>query len=268
MVRRSPMPHPRPPEPSAARGTIPMQILTPAGPSANGTPAPAGGDGPAGTVLGFVQPDTPEATNERVIVRVSAANRPHVVRGQFVRIEDRLSKTQFLGRVVAGPFFPVDPDGEVLVRVELHGGLIGRRTVETSDRPAALSPVRGLTPDLVGELLGCTGDMLLGTLAGCDRLSVGLQSRSKEVLPRNVGIFGPVGSGKSNAAQVLIEEASARGWAVIVLDVEGEYVGMDAPGETPGLADALARYEREPAGLSDFRVCYPVGCTSERPESS
>src|SRR5262249_6861084 len=60
----------------------------------------------------------------------------------------------------------------------------------------------------------------------------------------------------------------ARGWAVIVLDVEGEYVGMDAPGETPGLADALARYEREPAGLSDFRVCYPVGCTSERPESS
>jgi DNA helicase HerA-like ATPase len=203
-----------------------------------------------------------------VVVRVSAANRPQALRGRFVQIEDRLCKTQFLGRVTAGPFFPHAPDGDALVRVEILGEMTGRQAVQTDDRPAPASAVRGLTLEEVGELLGCTGDMLLGTLAGCDGLPVGLRSRSKEVLPRNVGVFGTVGSGKSNTAQVLIEEASARGWAVIVLDVEGEYIGMDAEGDTPNLADILTRFDREPAGLPDFRVLHPASCASERPESS
>ena len=109
--------------------------------------------------------------------------------------------------------------------------------------------------------------MLLGTLAGCDDLRVGLDPDSKDVLPRNVGIFGTVGSGKSNTAQVLIEEAAAHGWAVIVLDVEGEYVGMDAPGDAPGLAAELARFGCRPAGLPDFRVLHPASCASERADS-
>lgn len=46
-----------------------------------------------------------------------------------------------------------------------------------------------------------------------------MNSQIKKVLPRNVGIFGTVGSGKTNSAQVLIEEASRAGYAVIVLDV-------------------------------------------------
>src|SRR5205823_395115 len=128
-------------------------------------------------------------------------------------------------------------------------------------------PVRVLAPDQVGELIGCAGDMMLGTLAGCAELPVGLQSQSKDVLPRNVGIFGTVGSGKSNTAQVLIEEAAAHGWAVILLDVEGEYVGMDAPGDTPGLAEDLARFGRVPAGVADFHVLHPASCASDRPDS-
>ncbi|MFO0846662.1 MAG: DUF87 domain-containing protein [Gemmataceae bacterium] len=47
-------------------------------------------------------------------------------------------------------------------------------------------------------------------------------------MPRNVGIFGTVGSGKSNSVQVLVEEASQRGWAVIMLDLESKYTAMDA----------------------------------------
>lgn len=222
---------------------------------------------PGGTLIGSVETDGPAATNEHVLVQVLPAHRALAVRGRFVGIEDRLRGTRFLGRVVAGPFFPDGPDGDVRVRVEVEGEFAGRRTTETPDRPAPGSAVRALSADRVGDLLGCAGDMAFGKLAGWDLVPVGLQSQSKDVLPRNVGIFGTVGSGKSNTAQVLIEESAARGWAVLVIDVEGEYVGMDAPGDTPGLDAALAKFGRRPAGLPDFRVIHPASCASERPDS-
>ncbi|HEY2787047.1 MAG TPA: ATP-binding protein [Fimbriiglobus sp.] len=218
-------------------------------------------------LLGLVESDKTTATNESVTVRVPPANRKRAVRGRFVRIEDCRTGTEFLGRVNAGPFFPDDPTGDLHLRVEIHGEMVNRSTRATNDRPAPGSPVRELIPDRVGELLGCSGDMQVGVLGDSDALMVGLQSKSKDVLPRNLGIFGTVGSGKSNSAQVMIEEAAACGWAVIVLDVEGEYIGMDAPGETPGLVEALARYGKKPAGLPDFRVLHPASCASERPDS-
>ncbi len=220
-----------------------------------------------GVVLGSIEPDGPDATNEMVMVRVPMAMRPQATRGRFVLVEDGIDGNQFLGRILAGPFFPTDGNSHVRVRVELQGQLSEGRTVESHDRPMPGSSVRALSDERVIELLGCTGDMKIGTLAGTDGLPVDLRSRSKDVLPRNVGIFGTVGSGKSNTSQVLIEEAAARGWAVIVLDVEGEYIGMDAPGDTPGLAEKLAPFDRHPAGLTDFHVLHPASCTSERPDS-
>src|SRR5205823_14870788 len=128
-------------------------------------------------------------------------------------------------------------------------------------------PVRVLAPDQVGELIGCAGDMMLGTLAGCAELPVGLQSQSKDVLPRNVGIFGTVGSGKSNTAQVLIEEAASHGWAVIVVDVEGEYVALDGGSSEENLHTTLVKFNRPPAGVSDFHLFHPASCASERHDS-
>jgi hypothetical protein len=83
-------------------------------------------------------------------------------------------------------------------------------------------------------------------------------------LPRNLGIFGTVGSGKSNTAQVVIEEAAANGWAVIVLDVEGEYTDMDQPADEGDLAARLAPFGRRPAGLTDFHLFCPASCASDR----
>ena len=219
-----------------------------------------------GTVLGTIEPDGPTSINEQVIVRVSNAHRAHAVRGRYVGIEDLLRETRFLGRVIAGPFFPDGPEGDVFVRVEIEGELNGRRTSDTADRPAPGSIVGVLGAAKVGELLGCSGDMRLGTLAGWDGVPVGLQSKSKDVLPRNVGIFGTVGSGKSNTAQVLIEEASSCGWAVVVIDVEGEYIGMDAPAE-PQYETMLAKHGLRPGGLADLRVIHPASSASERPDS-
>jgi DNA helicase HerA-like ATPase len=218
-----------------------------------------------GTVLGTIEPDGPTSNNEQVIVRVSAAHRPHAVRGRYVGIEDLLRETRFLGRVVAGPFFPDGPDGDVFVRVEIEGELAGGRTSDTADRPAPGSIVGVLGAAKVAELLGCSGDIRLGMLAGWDGVPVGLQSRRKDVLPRNIGIFGTVGSGKSNTAQVLIEEAAACGWAVVILDVEGEYTGMDAPGEAS--PELLAKHGRRPGGIPDLRVIHPASSASERPDS-
>jgi DNA helicase HerA-like ATPase len=252
-----------------------MQVLTRTQAVTNGTTGipvvaetmPAPPNAQAGDVIGLVEPDAATATNEHVMVRVPLARRAQAVRGRFVAIEDLVRGTRFLGRVVAGPFFPDGPDCDVRVRVELQGEFTGCRPSDTNDRPAPGSQVRALSPDRVGELLGCAGDMALGVLTGWDAVPAGLQSRSKDVLPRNVGIFGTVGSGKSNTAQVLIEEASACGWAVLVLDVEGEYVGMDAPGDTPGLATTLARFGRCPAGINDLQVLHPMSCASERADS-
>jgi DNA helicase HerA-like ATPase len=221
----------------------------------------------AGAIVGTVEADGTGASNEHVTVRVPPAHRAQVVRGRFVGIEDRLHRVRFLGRVIAGPFFPDGPEGDVRIRVEVEGELAGRKTADTPDRPSPGSTVRSLGADKVGELLGCSGDMNFGTLAGWDAVPVGLQARSKEVLPRNVGIFGTVGSGKSNTAQVLVEEAAARGWAVLVLDVEGEYVGMDEASEMPNLEATLARHGRRPAGMPDFQVIHPASCASERPDS-
>jgi DNA helicase HerA-like ATPase len=228
---------------------------------------PTPGTEPTGAPVGSVEPCRPDATNEHVLVRVPIANRAHAVRGRFVKIVDKLRGTRFLGRVVAGPFFPDGPDGDARVKVEVEGELTGRRTTDTNDRPAAGSPVRALTAERVGELLGCAGDMRLGTLAGWDAVPVALPSQSKDVLPRNVGIFGTVGSGKSNTAQVLIEEAAAASWAVVVVDVEGEYVEMDEPADRPEVEAALARHGRRPHGITDFDVIHPASCASERPDS-
>ncbi len=111
---------------------------------------------------------------------------------------------------------------------------------------------------------GFEGEMLLGNLIGQDDLWVELRSKDKGVLPRNLGIFGTVGSGKSNSCQVIIEEAARNGWAVIVLDVEGEYTDMDQPADDSGLVKRLDWFGLEPAGLKDFHVFHPASCASDR----
>ncbi|HJT78996.1 MAG TPA: ATP-binding protein, partial [Gemmataceae bacterium] len=152
----------------------------------------------------------------------------------------------------------------LLAEVEIQGEVVGGRTRDTNSRPAAGAPVFALPPAEVAGLHGFQGDMVLGSLSGQDDLHVALQSKNKGVLPRNLGIFGTVGSGKSNTTQVLVEEAARAGWAVVVLDVEGEYTDMDQPCDDPRSVERLARLGLEPAGMPDFQVFCPASCTSDK----
>jgi DNA helicase HerA-like ATPase len=212
-----------------------------------------------------------------VLLRATDEHRSQVLRNQFVCIDDPSAgaTSSFLGRILTGPFFPasLDPAGDssvagtVVAEIEVQGELVDGRPRDTSNRPAPGSAVYALTAAEVCELLGLAGDMLVGHLGGRQDLRVHLGSRDKDVLPRNLGIFGTVGSGKSNTAQVVIEEAAACGWAVILLDVEGEYVEMDAASTEERLFNRLGVFGRKPAGLSDFHVLYPASCASEREDS-
>src|SRR5207237_10401171 len=104
-------------------------------------------------------------------------------------------------------------------------------------------------------------------ISGQEDICFRLQSKNKGVLPRNLGIFGTVGSGKSNTSQVLIEEASANGWAVIVLDVEREDIQMDGPSADQSLLKKLIHFAEEAKGVKDLQVYHPASCASGRLDS-
>jgi uncharacterized protein len=244
-------------------------------PAKNGNGKPA-----ARNPLGYVDWDDATASNERVIMRSPLANRDRIIRDQYVRIEDSLgSRSGFLGRIVAGPFFSAregapahqdaGPAGEItiLAEIELQGELVDGRPRVSKSRPLSQAEVQELTPAEVSNLLGFSGDMVLGAISGQENIWFRLQSKNKSVLPRNLGIFGTVGSGKSNTSQVVIEEAAANGWAVIVLDVESEYIEMDGPSAEKTLVRSLVHYDKRPVGLTDFQVYYPASCASERDDS-
>ncbi|OAI48328.1 hypothetical protein AYO44_07425 [Planctomycetaceae bacterium SCGC AG-212-F19] len=228
--------------------------------------------------LGNVSWDGSTAVSERVLLRTNIVNRRLVERNQFVRIEDAEgARTGFLARVVAGPFFHrsgtatvggmtagTTMDCVLLAELEIQGEIVEGRPRDTNSRPSPGSSIFSLTPAEVAGLHGLQGDMLLGHLTGQEEMHVFMQSKNKGVLPRNLGIFGTVGSGKSNTSQVVIEEAARNGWAVIVLDVESEYVDMDQPNADPKMIERLARFDRQPEGLKDFQVLHPASCTSDK----
>jgi hypothetical protein len=229
-------------------------------------------------LVGHVAWDGSKAISERVLLRASVANRALVERNQYVRIQDENGpRSGFLARVLSGPFFhrsgaptvggltaSASLECFLLADLEIHGEIVGGRTRDTNSRPAPGSAAYSLSAAEVAALYGFEGDMLLGSLSGQDDLFVYLQSQSKGVLPRNLGIFGTVGSGKSNTAQVVIEEAARNGWAVLVVDVESEYTDMDLPADDPALAGALERFGLRAQGLPDFQVYYPASCSCDK----
>src|SRR5437588_1497491 len=155
--------------------------------------------------LGYVDWDSSTASNERVIMRSPLVNRDRIFRDQYVRIEDPLgSRTGFLGRIVAGPFFalrgtaastPSIPLGQglsgefaILTEIELQGELVDGRPRASKSRPVSRAVVHELSTEQVAELLGFSGDMVLGSISGQEDLWLRLQSHNKSVLPRNLGI--------------------------------------------------------------------------------
>ena len=101
---------------------------------------------------------------------------------------------------------PFMPDYHGICRAELLGRInLGDYSLAWfASRPFPKSQVWAMDPDRIAGLLRLEGNMYVGRLTGYEQIKVQFDSKDKKVLPRNLGIFGTVGSGKTNTAQVLI----------------------------------------------------------------
>jgi DNA helicase HerA-like ATPase len=244
--------------------------------------------------LGHVVFDGETADNTTSKVLVSAENRNLFRREVYVGIQDTEQNIEFLGRIIEGPFHipheagtnptsrkksgskpestKSNPSYAVYGNIEILGQLLqGERVVPTPTRPRPHSEITIFPPERLRKLLEIGGDMLLGSLIGYDeqRVEVRVNIENKNFLPLNVGIFGTVGSGKSNTVQVLVEEASHADWACVVIDVEGEYVRMHEPQDRPDMNLLLReRYSIPPEGIEDFQVYVPSSGASDADHAS
>src|SRR5690606_37145838 len=118
----------------------------------------------------------------------------------YVALADREQGTELLGRIVAGPFHtPEDGAYHTHGTIEVLGRLEpGERIVPAPTRPRPGTEVTVFPASRLRHLLEIDGDLYLGRLTGHADVAVHAPSTIKNFLPRNVGVFGTVGSGKSN----------------------------------------------------------------------
>ena len=259
----------------------------------NGLKFPSAGEALQNTLfsgmLGQVNFDGETADNTTLEAIVSTDQRNFFRREVYVGIKDTEQNIEFLGRIVQGPFHipqkagsgstktkkaklqPEDtksnPSYDVYGNIEVLGQLLqGEHVISTPTRPRPNSEIYIFPPARLKKLLGIEGNMLIGSLMGYEeqRVEVRVNTENKNFLPLNVGIFGTVGSGKSNTVQVLVEEASSKDWACVVIDVEGEYVRMNQPDTRSDMNLLLQeKYSIAPEGIKDLKVYVPSSGDSE-----
>jgi DNA helicase HerA-like ATPase len=209
-------------------------------------------------------------------------------RNRYVKVTNSSDNKTFIGRVVAGPFFAPEEVAETSAvafipilrgmqetvpyysacHVEILGEYDGSLRA-TATRPLPNSDVYALTKKEIVSLIGIGGDLNIGELSGYEDIFVQLNSESKDVFPRHIGIFGTSGSGKSTTEQTLVELLAERGWAVVLIDVEGEFVHMDKPQVEETLIEVLKKkYKEKPAGIARLKVYHPHGSDSPRKDST
>lgn len=241
--------------------------------------------------LGHVNFDGAAANNTTSEAMAAVEQQKRFRREVYVGIRDTEQDIEFLGRIVQGPFHipheaaakPGKTAGQVqrmqprssydvYGNIEILGQLMnGERVIPTPTRPRPYSEITIFPPERLKKLLEIKGNMLLGSLMGYEeqRVEVHVNSENKNILPLNVGIFGTVGSGKSNTVQVLVEEASQAGWACVIIDVEGEYVRMNEADDRPDMNRILREnYCIDPQGIPDFRVYVPSSGASDTDRAS
>lgn len=243
--------------------------------------------------IGYVNFDSQSTDSNEVEIMVPQSRIHDIRRGQYVRIKsDSPGETRtFFAMISKGLFF--EPDavskdsafakaavlhaGSVKFRPDYHAKCSARiiggldpgemKAYGTFARPLPQGSVHPLTGKEIEKLLELDGDMFIGRLDGYSEVNVYLPSNKNAALPRNIGIFGTVGSGKTNTSQVLIEEAASHNWAVIVLDVEGEYVDMDKPSNETALGKLFKEFKIEPSGMDALAVYHPINTEPSRQDS-
>ena len=159
----------------------------------------------------------------------------------LVEIDRKKKKKTYRGIVIEGPFHEPDglkADAPIMVTSAVNGmsfipNYHGRVHVEILGeyqegqfeppryRPLPNSPVKALGSEEINKALQLEGDLKLGLLYGHDKITVGIPSDSKMVLPRHLGVLGTTGGGKSTTVSGLIKSLQDSNVAVILFDTEG-----------------------------------------------
>ncbi|MEM3151358.1 MAG: ATP-binding protein [Candidatus Bathyarchaeia archaeon] len=220
-------------------------------------------------VLGYVMFDE-EIEKIKSTTCYISVSKAELKRGVYLELRDLSKDEYYIGQVIDGPYYPptsINEDSKQKVQnaiylVELTATIKNGVQTAVLSRPNPGTPVRTLESEKVQFFLGAAGDIELGRLSTQMDVSIGLDS---SVLTRHLGIFGTTGSGKSNTIQVVMEEASEAGLAVLVFDVEGEYTRMDEP--TEKLIDVLKEFNKTPKSIKDLNVYVPAQSKSLRPDA-
>jgi DNA helicase HerA-like ATPase len=166
-----------------------------------------------------------------------------------------------VARIVDGPFY-LKTSRSTYYLIELMSMIVNGRKTALQSRPQPASVVTLLDLESTQDYIGAVGDLRFGRLLGQPDVKVELDSAT---LTRHVGIFGTTGSGKSTSLQVIAEEASRVGRAILIFDIEGEYVRLNEP--TEELIPILSDFDERPAGAKDFRVYVPAPNSSLNPNA-
>jgi DNA helicase HerA-like ATPase len=224
--------------------------------------------------------DTTGAKDNTITVLLPTDAVQQVQAQALVRIASYPDGRVYLGIVVAGPF--AEPDGlradaPAIVTTAVRGATFmpryhGRVQVEIIGeqlpsgtlvpprlRPLPNSPVFVVESAEKAAILRVDGTMLLGVAAGDEDIDVKIAGDRKSVLPRHTGVLGTTGGGKSTTVSRLIGEAGRDGYAVILLDTEGEYTQINEPTTDPTMIAALTHRGQSPAGVPNTHIYTLVG---------
>ena len=223
--------------------------------------------------------DLPGSKDGTITVLMPATNIDGLPNQALVRIKSIKDSRTYLGAVVEGPF--AEPDGlradsTPLVVTTVNGGILtpryhGRVQVEIIGeelpggiivppryRPKPNSPAFPLNAEETAKVLKTFGDIRIGLADGFDDLVVAAPN-SKSVWPRHVGVLGTTGGGKSTTVSGLINKAQKAGFAVIVIDTEGEYCAINEPTEDQRMLTELERRGLASEGAANSHVLHLVG---------
>jgi DNA helicase HerA-like ATPase len=231
--------------------------------------------------------DAPGARDNTITVLLPTESIQQVPAQSLVRVDSHPDGRRYLGIVVAGPF--AEPDGlradaPAIVTTAVRGAIFmpryhGRVQIEIIGeqlstgtlvpprfRPLPNSPVFVVDSADKANILQVDGTMLLGVAAGDESIEVKIAGDKKSVLPRHTGVLGTTGGGKSTTISRMIGEAARDGYAVILLDTEGEYTQINEPTEDTTMLAALDHRGQEPAGVPNTRIYTLVGKDTSNPD--
>jgi hypothetical protein len=231
--------------------------------------------------------DAPGSKDNSLVVLLPRDSLNRVPAQSLLRIESREDDRTYLGIVTAGPF--AEPDGlradaPTIVTTAVRGATAfvpryhGRVQVEILGerrsgalsppryRPLPNSPVFLLDSKESSDVLALGGNLRLGVVAaGDDSLTIDIPADKKSVLPRHTGVLGTTGGGKSTTVSRMIDQAQRQGFAVILLDTEGEYTLMNEPTEDPTMLKLLAERGEEPHGVEKTTLYTLAGKRTSNP---